>query len=106
MSDPLLGRLAMAPFNFRALAARAPQGPYLGEVTVRRKACGRRGEVPYSESGFHLPLQLTLPPLSAGSDKRLFEVSRFSCHHQTCQLKSTSLITAAALDDGRNILTH
>jgi len=89
-----------------ALAARAPQGPYLGEVTVRRKACGRRGEVPYSESGFHLPLQLTLPPLSAGSDKRLFEVSRFSCHHQTCQLKSTSLITAAALDDGRNILTH
>jgi hypothetical protein len=60
-------------FDFWALAARAPQGPYLGEVTVRRKACGRRGEVPYSESGFHLPLQLTLPPLSAGSDKRPFE---------------------------------
>ena len=97
MSDPLLGRLAMATFNFRALAARAPQGPYLGEVTVRRKACGRRGEVPYSESGFHLPLQLTLPPLSAGSDKTpFFEVSRFSCHHQTCQLESTSLLIAAA----------
>jgi hypothetical protein len=68
----MLERLATATFNF---AARAPQGPYLGEVTVRRKACGRRGEVPYSESGFHLPLQLTLPPLSAGSDKRLFEAS-------------------------------
>jgi hypothetical protein len=51
---------------FAALRLRAT---LLGEVTVRRKVHeGRRGEVPKSESGFHLSLQLILPPLSTGSE--------------------------------------